>query len=143
MIAMLLEIFAVALLLFGTLLVLVAGIGVVRMPDLFIRMSAATKASTVGAASLLLAAAISFEGLSVKTQVGATIIFLLVTAPVGAHVIARAAYRKGKLTLFEGTTQDDLGAYYAATRDGYADLPDDDTVETSECGVDSAELPST
>lgn len=112
-----LEITAAVLLVVGTLLMVVAGIGIMRMPDLYMRMSAATKASTVGAAALLLAAALSFAGLSVKTQVVATIVFLLVTAPVGAHVIARAAYRKRSVSLFERTTQDDLEAYYSRTRD--------------------------
>ncbi|MCO5185188.1 MAG: monovalent cation/H(+) antiporter subunit G [Anaerolineae bacterium] len=112
-----LEITAAVLLVVGTLLMVVAGIGIMRMPDLYMRMSAATKASTVGAAALLLAAALSFAGLSVKTQVVATIVFLLVTAPVGAHVIARAAYRKRSVSLFERTTQDDLEAYYYRTRD--------------------------
>ncbi|MCO5191102.1 MAG: monovalent cation/H(+) antiporter subunit G [Anaerolineae bacterium] len=112
-----LEITAAVLLVVGTLLMVVAGIGIMRMPDLYMRMSAATKASTVGAAALLLAAALSFAGLSVKTQVVATIVFLLATAPVGAHVIARAAYRKRSVSLFERTTQDDLEAYYSRTRD--------------------------
>ncbi|MCO5193716.1 MAG: monovalent cation/H(+) antiporter subunit G [Anaerolineae bacterium] len=112
-----LEITAAVLLVVGTLLMVVAGIGIMRMPDLYMRMSAATKASTVGAAALLLAAALSFAGLSVKTQVVATIVFLLATAPVGAHVIARAAYRKRSVSLFERTTQDDLEAYYYRTRD--------------------------
>jgi multicomponent Na+:H+ antiporter subunit G len=142
--ASLVEIIASVLLIFGTLLVVAAGIGILRMPDLYIRMSAATKASTVGAASLLLAAAISFDGLSVKTQVAATIIFLLTTAPVGAHVIARAAYQKGQVELFEGTRQDDLGAYYAATREGFSAPVDEIALQdTIVNDADSAELPST
>lgn len=123
-----LEITAAVLLVMGTLLMVVAGIGIMRMPDLYMRMSAATKASTVGAAALLLAAALSFAGLSVKTQVVATIVFLLATAPVGAHVIARAAYRKRSVSLFERTTQDDLEAYYSRTRDNEAWTTDNEQV---------------
>lgn len=106
----------------GVGLMLVAAIGFTRMPDLFIRMSAATKASTVGAAALLLAAAIHFGGLAITTQVVATIGFLLATAPVGAHVIARAAYRKRHVALYEQTRRDDLGDYYARSRDDFAAL---------------------
>lgn len=119
-----LEMIAAILLITGTLLMVVAGIGIIRMPDLYMRMSAATKASTVGAAALLLAAALSFSGLSVKTQVVATIIFLLATAPVGAHVIARAAYRKRTVTLFERTQQDDLQEYYTGVRPEFEDMPE-------------------
>ncbi|MBO9366934.1 MAG: monovalent cation/H(+) antiporter subunit G, partial [Roseiflexus sp.] len=49
MIAIIQEIISIILMLIGVLLLMVAGIGVVRMPDIFLRMSAASKASSLGA----------------------------------------------------------------------------------------------
>ena len=43
------DIISLALLVVGTFLMVLAGIGIIRMPDLFLRMSTATKASTLGA----------------------------------------------------------------------------------------------
>ena len=101
----------------GALLMAVAAVGIVRMPDLYLRMSAATKASTMGSALLLLGAGIHFGDLAVFTQVVATIFFLLATAPVGAHIIGRAAYRKGKASLLESTKPDRLKEYYDGVTD--------------------------
>ncbi len=98
--------------LLGTVLLLIAGIGLVRMPDLFLRMSAATKAATLGSASLLIAAALHFGELSIVAQVTATIFFLVLTAPVGAHIIARAGYRKKRAPLYKRTSIDELQTYY-------------------------------
>lgn len=98
--------------LLGTGLLLIAGIGLVRMPDLFLRMSAATKAATLGSASLLVAAALHFGELSLIAQVTATIFFLILTAPVGAHIIARAGYRKNRAPLYSDTAIDELKTYY-------------------------------
>lgn len=109
--AMLFDGLVVVFVLLGVGLLLIAAIGIVSMPDLFLRMSAATKAATLGAASLLLAAALHFGELSIIAQVTATIFFLFLTAPVGAHIIGRAAYRKGKAPLYEGTILDELAAY--------------------------------
>ena len=102
----------VGFMLLGAILLLIAGIGLVRMPDLFLRMSAATKAATLGSSSLLIAAALHFGELSIIAQVTATIFFLFLTAPVGAHIIGRAAYHKKRAPLYKGTLRDDLKAYY-------------------------------
>ena len=116
MMELLLEGVKVFLILLGTVLMLIAGIGLVRMPDLFLRMSASTKAATLGSASLLLAAALHFGELSITAQITATIFFLFSTAPVGAHIIGRAAYRKNRAPLYEGTQPDELESYYEANR---------------------------
>lgn len=108
---MILDILIIILMVFGTLLILLASIGVVKMPDLFLRMSASTKASTVGAASLLLAAAMYFNESDMIVQMVLTTFFLLMTAPVGAHIIGRAAY-KHQSKLYKKTTRDELAGYY-------------------------------
>jgi multicomponent Na+:H+ antiporter subunit G len=92
----------------GAFFMLVAGVGVIRMPDLLMRMHAATKAGTLGAGLLLLAVAVHFGTTGVTIRAVATVFFLLFTAPVAAHVIGRAAYFSGWLELWPGTRIDEL-----------------------------------
>jgi multicomponent Na+:H+ antiporter subunit G len=91
----------------GAAFMLLAAIGIVRMPDLFTRMQAATKASTLGAGCLLAAAAIDFAEVAVTTRCALIIAFIFLTAPVAAHMIGRAAYLAGA-PLWEGTVVDEL-----------------------------------
>lgn len=95
----------------GSVLMLLAAIGILRFPDLFLRMSSATKAVTVGAGSTLLAVAIYFNDLGTTTRALATVIFLVLTVPVGAHMISRAAYFVG-VPLWEGTAINRLLGHY-------------------------------
>ena len=89
------ELFTCIFLLLGGILTLVAAAGVLRMPDLFIRMHAATKAGTVAVASVAIGVMIHFNTLTVTSRGVLVIAFFLLTAPVAAHMIARAAYRSG------------------------------------------------
>jgi multicomponent Na+:H+ antiporter subunit G len=98
------------LLLIGALFVLVAAMGIVRLPDLLMRMHAATKAGTLGAGLLLIAIAVSSPEPGVVARAVATIVFLLLTAPIAAHLIARAAYHTGEAALWEHTSVDELAA---------------------------------
>lgn len=79
----------------GVALMVVAGIGLLRMPDLLTRMHASSKAGTLGAALVLMAVAIHFSDAAVTVRSLLVCVFLLLTAPVASHVIARAAYRTG------------------------------------------------
>lgn len=108
------EIVVMGLILVGAFFMFLAGLGMLRMPDLFLRMSSTTKAGTLGAGLILLGAAIYFDNFGVYTRALATIIFLLLTAPVAAHMIGRAAYFDG-VPLWEGTVQDDLRRHYRAS----------------------------
>jgi monovalent cation/proton antiporter MnhG/PhaG subunit len=105
------EIISSALMIIGAAFALLAGAGVVRMPDLFTRMQAATKASTLGIGCLVLAVPIHFGELGITTRAIATIIFVFLTAPVAAHMIARAAYFVG-VPLWERTVIDELHGHY-------------------------------
>ena len=100
--------------LLGSLLVLVAGLGLLRMPDLFLRMSATAKAGTLGTGLMGLGAAIHFNEFAIYTRAVALIAFLFVTAPVAAHMLGRAAYFDG-VPLWKGTIQDDLHGHYKLT----------------------------
>ena len=96
------DVLSAVLMVTGSLFILLAAIGIVRMPDLLTRMSATTKAATLGASAMLLGLAVHFGDLGIVSRAGATILFLLLTAPVAAHMIGRAAYFSGvplKLTL--------------------------------------------
>jgi len=81
-----------ALLVVGALFFLVAAVGVVRLPDTLTRMHAATKAGTLGAGLMLLAASLAAADIGVSVRAAAIFLFLLVTAPIGAHVIGRTVW---------------------------------------------------
>lgn len=70
---------------------LVAGLGVLRLPDVFMRLHASTKAGTLGVGLIVLALAITTEAWPVASKAVGAMLFLLGTAPVGAHLIGRAA----------------------------------------------------
>ncbi|AYO16965.1 monovalent cation/H(+) antiporter subunit G [Vibrio owensii] len=83
------------LLCLGTLFTLIASLGILRMPDLYTRMHAATKAGTVGLASLLLAVAIAIPDITVISRVIGTMLFIFITAPVAAHLLGKATQESG------------------------------------------------
>jgi multicomponent Na+:H+ antiporter subunit G len=75
----------------GGVLVVLAGVGVVRFPDVYARMHAATKASTIGIALIGIAGGLALdEG---RARILLTVAFIFITAPSAAHLVGRAAYR--------------------------------------------------
>lgn len=108
------QIFTAVFLFLGAAFMLLASIGVLRLPDLFTRMQAATKAATLGSAFLLLAVTVHFGELGVTTRALATVAFILLTAPVAAHMIGRAAYFVA-VPLWEKTITDELRGRYEPT----------------------------
>ena len=72
---------------------LIGALGLVRLPGVFNRMHSTTEATTLGASSALLAAALHFRSGASLTAVLA-MLFLFATAPVGAHLISRAAFEE-------------------------------------------------
>ena len=115
--------FTHTLVLLGAFFALVAAIGILRMPDLLMRMHAATKAGTLGAGLLLLAVAVSFGDSGVMVRALAAIVFLFLTAPVAAHVIGRAAYYAGRMQLWGGTLVDELQEQRAQIDDARRPVP--------------------
>ncbi len=119
------EVVTNVLLLVGASFLLLAAIGLLRMPDLFTRMSAATKGTTLGVGCMLLAVGIYFPGLGITTRALAAIVFFFVTAPVAAHMIGRAAYFVG-VPLWEGTVRDELrGRYDPLTHELERSVPEE------------------
>ena len=90
-----LAIITAVLLLAGAFFALVAAIGIVRLPDLYTRMHAASKAGTVGSGLLLLAAGLYSGELAVLARALAGFLFFILTAPVSAHLLARASHISG------------------------------------------------
>ncbi|MCJ8140349.1 cation:proton antiporter [Falsirhodobacter halotolerans] len=76
---------------------LAAGLGVLRFPDALTRMHASSKVGSFASALALLAAAVDIGGVSAASRAGFAILFLLMTAPIGAHLLGRAAmWRAGR-----------------------------------------------
>jgi multicomponent Na+:H+ antiporter subunit G len=102
------EVIAAILMAIGSLFCLVSAVGMLRLPDTLMRMHAATKAGTLGTGLIVVAAAIFTNELGTTLKAIAVIVFLLLTAPVAAHLIGRAAYHRG-IHLFDKTWIDELG----------------------------------
>lgn len=80
------------LLLLGAGFTLLATVGVLRLPDLYTRMHAASKAGAVGGGLVLLAVALLSFDFAVALRAIVGFLFLLLTTPVAAHLLARASY---------------------------------------------------
>jgi multicomponent Na+:H+ antiporter subunit G len=105
------------LVLTGVTLTLTAAIGLHRFPDVFARMHAATKPATLGLMLTLLGTAIRMGGAGDVAKLALVIVLQFITAPVGAHMIGRAAYRAGT-ELADDTTIDELADARARTAQG-------------------------
>ncbi|MEQ5801034.1 monovalent cation/H(+) antiporter subunit G [Halomonas sp. H10-9-1] len=105
------EILKEGLILVGALFMLLAALGLVRLPDLLTRMHATTKAATLGVTLIMLAVALHFAQVAVVARALGVILFIMMTAPVAAHVIGRAGYFVGS-RLWEGTLKDELRPHY-------------------------------
>lgn len=89
------EVITAVLLLLGGAFSVFAGIGIVRLPDVFIRMHAATKVGTLGAGLIMAGVAVYFGDGGVILRCVLIGVFLMLTAPIAAHMIGRAALRIG------------------------------------------------
>jgi len=90
----------------GVLFMLLAAIGLLRMPDTYLRSQVSTLAPTLGKIGILLAVAATFETGHVVSKALLIVVFLFVTAPVAAHLILRAAYHD-RSPLDPSTVRDD------------------------------------
>ncbi len=104
-----LDVLVSALLLIGLFFLLTGTFGLLRLKDVYTRMHATSKSTTFGVVGVVLASLLYFRylGLSSGLKEFLIVIFLFLTAPVGAHMIARAAYRTG-VSLWQGGAVDDF-----------------------------------
>lgn len=97
----------VLLIYFGTFFMLVAAIGLNRMPDLYTRMHGAAKSTTLGVTAIIVATAVYFVSSDAITRAILVIVFFFLTAPVASHVVARSAYFRD-VKRWHGTVLDEL-----------------------------------
>ncbi|WP_417516841.1 monovalent cation/H(+) antiporter subunit G [Marinobacter sp.] len=121
------EVIVSALLLAGAAFMLLAAVGILRLPDLPTRMHASTKAGAMGAIFTMGAVAFYFADSVVFARALAIVVFILITSPIAAHVIGRAGYFTGT-PLWSGTIKDELRENYdpetQTLRSGYEDSSD-------------------
>jgi multicomponent Na+:H+ antiporter subunit G len=89
------DVIAAILLVSGGAFCLIAGLGVIRLPDIYMRMHAATKAGTLGLALICVAVMVKADHWQNVAEALFVFLFMIATAPVGAHLIGRAAFRTG------------------------------------------------
>jgi monovalent cation/proton antiporter MnhG/PhaG subunit len=85
----------VALSLTGALFFLAGTIGLLRLPDFYSRVHAATKCDTVGAGAILLALAIHVAPDPEALKILALLLLVLLSSPTSGHALARAAHHTG------------------------------------------------
>jgi multicomponent Na+:H+ antiporter subunit G len=85
----------IAFILVGTFFMFVASLGVLRLPDFYLRIHAPTKAATLGMFSLLVAVTVALAQEVVLTKALLAVAFIGATTPVSAHILFRATYRSG------------------------------------------------
>jgi multicomponent Na+:H+ antiporter subunit G len=90
----------------GTFLMVVASLGVLRMPDFFHRVHPPAKSSTLGLLFLLIALGIESPDVETITKAVLAFLFLALTAPAAIHLLVRAAYRQGIARAQEPTPDD-------------------------------------
>lgn len=83
------------LIVIGAAFTLVASIGILRLPDVYSRMHSASKVGTLGSGTMLIALAVIAADVATTTRALAGVVFFLLTAPISAHLLAKAAYSVG------------------------------------------------
>jgi multicomponent Na+:H+ antiporter subunit G len=100
---------AVILILLGASVAMLSALGLIRLPDFYLRSHAATKSATLGVLLILTGTFITFwavmDVFSIKLLIAIGFVFM--TSPVAGHLNGRAAYRSG-VPLWQGSIQDDL-----------------------------------
>jgi len=103
-----------ALLMIGCFFMLLAAVGILRMPDLFTRLQVTSKASVLGMTCILSAAALHFNDPAVTTRAVIIIAFVVLTMPVATHLLARAGYTTN-VHLSPETVVNELAGHYDPT----------------------------
>jgi multicomponent Na+:H+ antiporter subunit G len=110
---MIVDLLVVATMIAGTFLMLITGIGLIRLPDVYCRMHAAGKAGTLGVALLILAPALHFAATDpfLTVRALAAIVFQMLTTPGATHLLAHACYVRG-YPVHSGTHLDELESVF-------------------------------
>ncbi|TKT82526.1 monovalent cation/H(+) antiporter subunit G [Aquamicrobium sp. LC103] len=103
----------------GAAICLIASVGVLRLPDFFLRMHAATEAGVAGCGLVLIGVGFAYPSVDMWIKIAIAVVFLLLTTPIAGHLLARAGYVAG-VPLWGGTVDDQLKG---ELRRGDFDLP--------------------
>ncbi len=95
------------LILIGALFTLTASVGLLRLPDLYTRMHAASKTGTLGSCVMLLALALQANDSAIALRALAGVMFFLLTVPISSHLLAKASHGAG-YPLWRKSKRDDL-----------------------------------
>jgi multicomponent Na+:H+ antiporter subunit G len=95
----------------GALVLLFAAIGILRFPDLYARMHASSKSTSFGVALMVIGTAVHFMAFSTALEALLIVLFLFMTIPISAHLLARAGYFLN-VPMYEETTVDELKGQY-------------------------------
>jgi multicomponent Na+:H+ antiporter subunit G len=94
----------------GFLFMALATVGALKFPDFYTRMAGISKASTLGLVLVMLGAGFWFHSFDVWIKVTSIILFFFLASPISAHLLGRAAYKRG-VTLYKGTQRDDYRSH--------------------------------
>lgn len=108
------NILIVSTVLLGVIFIVVTAIGLIRLPDIYTRTHAASKSATLGVMFILLGVFLHFWLIvgHINTRILLGIVFLLMTGPVGGHVIGRSAYLTG-VKMWDKSVKDELAPVIA------------------------------
>jgi multicomponent Na+:H+ antiporter subunit G len=107
---MALQLLGLVILWAGVIFCALGVVGLLRLPDVYCRLHASGKISTVGLCGLLIGAALLMPSVALKVMgLG---VFLIISSPVSSHAIALAAYRLG--VPMQRSVRDDLGGHFRA-----------------------------
>ena len=105
------EIIASFFLFMGSLFCFLTSIGIIRLPDFYMRIQALTKTATFGLGLILFSLIFPFRDIVVTPRALIILFFIFLTNPVSAHMLGRAAYFV-KVPLWKGTITDELEGKY-------------------------------
>jgi len=110
------------LVLIGTFFYLLSALGLIRMPDVYNRMQTSTKSATLGSLGVMVGVGIwalgtDFGSVAWLTKTIVIAVFLLLTNPISAHALIRAAYKSG-IPLWEGSVVDKYREHLEAKERG-------------------------
>ncbi len=103
------EIIGGTLLIIGSTFLFLGGLGIYRMPDIYNRLQAGTKATTLGAMSLVLGVGFLEPSWIWKSLI--IIIFIAYSNPISSHALARATYRRGHYPFIKSDDKEKMDAY--------------------------------
>ena len=89
------EFIAGSLIILGGIFAVIGALGLLRMPDVLIRMHASTKIGTLSTGLILAGCAVVFGSSEIIIRVVAIVLFILLTAPIGAHMMGRSVLSTG------------------------------------------------